>query len=245
MAYLRRVFVTPDFNQKAEETNDFSPKTLTNRTNFIVGRINWHKKKNRCQPQPTSAAIWTDKTTERTVVRDLSIMSGSKSSIVALIMLLGTLVATESSAQDPMVPTPDAIQTSRKNSVDEYLSSLSGMTADGAIGPLGRQSDLRPNQASIKSVENQSAAVLKPIIWQTPTVCFRKTYFEDPALEQQNFSRGFFQPAFSASRFLIQSSLYPIRRTLDIGSQCECRTANRFSGGSCFESTFTTADLAR
>lgn len=115
-------------------------------------------------------------------------------------------------------------------SVDDYLRSLPSMTADGKRSLDASKSNLIPKQFEVSRVDLASGGeTIKPLTWMTPNICYGKPYFNDDPLERHGRTHGFFQPAYSISRMLIQTSVYPVRRTLNLGQSIECVEVNRFS----------------
>lgn len=118
----------------------------------------------------------------------------------------------------------------RSNSVDEYLSSLPSLTADGQLSSDASKSGLIPNRFPISPIDSSpNIETLKPLTWMTPNICYGKTYFNDDPLERYGQTHGFVQPAYSISRLLIQTSVYPVRRTLNLGRSIECVEVHRFA----------------
>lgn len=116
------------------------------------------------------------------------------------------------------------------NSVDDYLRSLPSMTADGKRSLDVSGSNLIPKQLEVSRVDLASSGESpKPLTWMSPNICYRKSYFNDDRLERHGRTHGFFQPAYSISRLLIQTSVYPVQRTLNLGQSIECVEVNRFS----------------
>lgn len=123
-----------------------------------------------------------------------------------------------------------SVESKRANSVDDYLNSLPSMTADGQHSFDASKSTLIPKQFVVSRVDLHSdEETLKPLIWMSPNICYGKPYFNDDLLEKNGRTHGFFQPAYSISRLLIQTSVYPVRRTLNLGQSIECVEVRRFS----------------
>lgn len=143
-----------------------------------------------------------------------------------------SLISQRLSAQ---IGTPKGTQASplpkrRSNSVDDYLSSLPSLTADGQLSSDASKSGLIPNRFPItRNDSSPNTETLKPLAWMTPNICYGKPYFNDDPLERHGQTHGFVQPAYSISRLLIQTSVYPVRRTLNLGRSIDCVEVHRFT----------------
>ncbi len=137
---------------------------------------------------------------------------------------------TTSNGKSPRLSYANPIESRRSNSVDDYLKSLPSMTADGQLSLDASKSNLIPKQFVVSRVDLASGGeTLKPLTWMTPNICYGKPYFNDDPLERHGRTHGFFQPAYSISRLLIQTSVYPVRRTLNLGQSIDCVEVSRFS----------------
>lgn len=141
-------------------------------------------------------------------------------------------ISQRSSAQNE---SPNGTQASpipkrRSNSVDDYLSSLPSLTANGQLSSDASKSGLIPTRFPISPIDSApNFEKLKPLTWMTPNICYGKPYFNDDPLERYGQTHGFVQPAYSISRLLIQTSVFPVRRTLNLGRSIDCVEAQRFS----------------